>query len=158
MIAVVQRVSRAEVRVAEEVVGKIAGGFLALVGVRLGDTAEDARILADRVSGLRVFEDDEGKMNRSLKDTGLSLLAVSQFTLCADLRRGRRPSFDRAAPPPIAQPLFDRFCGELRAAGLVVETGRFGASMQVELVNSGPATFVLDSAWWNTADRPGDPA
>ncbi len=153
MITVVQRVSRAEVRVAGEVVGRIGGGFVALLGVREGDTEEDARILADRVAGLRVFEDDQGKMNRSVLERGLAVLVVSQFTLCADVRKGRRPSFDGAARPEVAIPLCDLFAAELRRMGLVVETGRFGATMEVELVNDGPATFVLDSSTWRAGPR-----
>lgn len=158
MITVLQRVEFAKVTVEGAVVGAIDAGFLALVGVRHGDDAESAAILADRVAGLRVFEDAAGKMNRSLIDLGHSVLAVSQFTLCADVRSGRRPSFDAAARPDVAQPLFDVFCEALRQRGLRVETGRFGSTMAVDLRNAGPATFVLDSSWWDPRVRPVDPA
>ena len=145
MRAVVQRVTRAEVRVGPEVVGRIAAGFCVLVGVGREDTEADARYLADRVVGLRVFEDEAGKMNRSLRDHGGSVLAVSQFTLYADTRSGRRPSFTAAASPDPARGLFERFCEEVRALGVTVETGRFRADMAVELVNDGPVTLLLDS-------------
>lgn len=152
MIAVIQRVTRARVTVDGEEVGAIGAGLLALIGVRPGDDEEDARILADRISGLRIFEDENGKMNQSLLDQRLAVLAVSQFTLCADVRKGRRPSFDSAEKPLVANARFEAFCAALRAFGVPLATGRFGADMQVELVNSGPATFLLDSQLWR-ADK-----
>lgn len=145
MRAVVQRVSRAEVRVDGEVTGRIASGLCVLVGVGQGDDEAAAVALADKVSGLRVFEDDEGKMNRSLVETGGALLAVSQFTLYGDVRKGRRPSFGQAMEPGRAAVLFERFCDECRKRGLGVETGRFRAHMDVDLVNDGPVTILLDT-------------
>lgn len=145
MRAVVQRVRRAAVRVGDEVVGRIETGFLALVGVAEGDSVEDAEYLAQKIAELRVFEDSVGKMNLSLGDVGGAVLAVSQFTLLGDCRKGRRPSFSRAAAPEIAEPLFNAFVAALRARGVHVETGRFAAEMQVELVNDGPVTLLIDS-------------
>ena len=144
MKAVVQRVSRAEVRVGGETVGRIGRGFLVLVGAETGDGPAAADELARKVSGLRVFDDAGGKMNLALADVGGAVLAVSQFTLAADLSRGRRPGFERALSGPEAEPLYERFVAALRAAGVSVETGVFGATMEVELVNDGPATFWLD--------------
>lgn len=144
MRAVVQRVNHAAVRVEGEVVGEVGRGALVLLGVFRGDGGEEACRLAEKVARFRFFEDAEGRMNRSLLDEGLGALVVSQFTLAADGRKGRRPSFDRAAPPAEAEPLFDRFCEVLRGLGSPVQTGRFGARMEVELVNAGPVTFVLD--------------
>ncbi|MGE5413298.1 MAG: D-aminoacyl-tRNA deacylase [Syntrophomonadaceae bacterium] len=144
MRAVVQRVSRAAVRVGGETVGAIGRGFLVLVGAETGDTAAEAGELARKIAGLRVFEDADGKMNLALADVGGAVLAVSQFTLVADLSRGRRPGFERALRGADAEPLYRRFVEALRAAGPAVETGVFGASMQVELVNDGPATFLLE--------------
>lgn len=156
MIAVIQRVAEARVEVGGRTVGRVGPGLLALVGVRKGDDDEDARVLADRVAGLRIFEDEAGRMNRSAVDLGLGALVVSQFTLCADLRRGRRPGFDGAEPPEGAVPRLAAFVRELEAKGLTVEQGEFGASMDVHLVNRGPATFVLDSALWRRKnDGPG---
>jgi D-tyrosyl-tRNA(Tyr) deacylase len=146
MRAVVQRVSQAEVRVGEEVVGKIGAGLLILLGVGQGDTAEDARLLVEKIAHLRIFSDAEGKFNLSAIETGAGLLVVSQFTLYADTRRGRRPGFTGAAPSEIAAPLVERFMEAGRALGLRVAGGRFGAHMAVELVNDGPVTIVLDSA------------
>ena len=151
MRALLQRVTRAEVSVADETVGAIGPGFLALVGVTHDDTAEDAALLATKVANLRVFDDAAGAMNRSALDllaTGeeVAVLVVSQFTLYADARRGRRPSFVRAAPSAVAAPLVDRFAAVLRVAGLSVAEGRFGAEMMVELVNDGPVTIWLDTA------------
>src|ERR1051325_5189630 len=137
MRAVVQRVSRAEVRVDDEVVGRIERGLLVLVGVGKGDTAEDARTLADKVVSLRIFTDADGKMNLDVKETGGALLCVSQFTLLGDARKGRRPSFADALEPEPAAELFESFLSHCRRA-VPVETGRFRASMQVELVNDGP--------------------
>lgn len=145
MKAVLQRVRRAEVRVDGVSVGTIEQGFVVLVGVAQGDSEADAETLADKVSGLRVFEDTAGKMNLALPDVSGSVLAVSQFTLLADTKRGRRPSFTGAMEPAPAEKLFEVFCAALRARGLRVETGRFGASMQVELVNDGPVTILLDT-------------
>jgi D-tyrosyl-tRNA(Tyr) deacylase len=146
----VQRVCRARVTVAEETTGEIERGFLLLVGVTLDDTAEMADLLARKVANLRVFDDAAGNLNRSALDLlevgePVGMLVVSQFTLYADCRKGRRPSFVHAAPPAIAEPLVDRFADGLRALGLPVATGRFGAEMQVELVNDGPVTIWLDT-------------
>lgn len=144
MRAVVQRVSRAAVRVGGETVGSVGRGFLVLVGAETGDGPPAADELARKIAGLRVFEDDAGRMNLALSDVGGAVLAVSQFTLAADLSRGRRPGFERALRGSEAEPLYERFVAALRSAGLTVETGVFGASMEVELVNDGPATFLLD--------------
>ena len=148
MRAVVQRVSRAAVTVGGTRVGEVGRGLVVLLGVATGDDEEDARILAHKIAGLRIFEDPDGRMNLSVLDLGLGILVVSQFTLCADLRRGRRPGFDPAETPERAEALVQRFAQLLEAQGLGVSHGRFGASMAVELVNEGPATFVLDSASW----------
>jgi D-aminoacyl-tRNA deacylase len=146
MKAVVQRVSRASVRVDGRTVGEIGRGFLVLVGAETGDLLETAEEAARKITGLRVFDDADGKMNLALADVGGEVLAVSQFTLAADLSRGRRPGFDRALRGPEAEPLYERFVAAVRAAGLTVASGVFGASMEVELVNDGPATFVLEFA------------
>jgi D-tyrosyl-tRNA(Tyr) deacylase len=145
MRAVVQRVKRAEVRVGAEVVGRIGFGFVILLGVGKEDTEAAAEALAEKVANLRVFDDAEGKMNRSLIETGGQALCVSQFTLYGDCRKGRRPSYDRAAPPDQALPLYESFVQSLRARGIPTETGRFRAMMDVELVNDGPVTLLLDS-------------
>ena len=145
MRAVVQRVGRAQVSVGEEVVGKIDAGLLVLLGVGKDDTPADAEYLAAKVVGLRIFEDENGKMNRSLGDIGGSVLAGSQFTLYGDVRKGKRPSFDAAAPPEAARGLYEFFVEQIRAAGLRCETGRFQETMQVELANEGPVTILLDS-------------
>jgi|SRR5579872_243688 D-tyrosyl-tRNA(Tyr) deacylase len=145
MRAVVQRVSRAKVTVNGEITGEIGVGLLVLLGVGHPDTETDVQYMADKIAGLRVFEDDAGKMNRSLSDAGGSVLAVSQFTLYGDVRRGKRPSFDDAAPPDQARRLYDLFVERVRAAGLRCETGRFQEMMEVELVNEGPVTILLDS-------------
>jgi len=145
MKAVLQRVTRAEVRVENAVVGAIERGLLVLVGVAEGDTDADADALAEKAATLRIFEDGGGKMNLAVGDAAGSVLAVSQFTLLADTSRGRRPSFTAAMQPAGAEKLFERFCAAVRARGLRVETGRFGASMQVELVNDGPVTILLDT-------------
>jgi D-tyrosyl-tRNA(Tyr) deacylase len=141
---VIQRVSEAEVRVRGERVARIGRGFLALVGAVAGDTPATADEAARKVAGLRVFEDEAGRMNRDLAAVGGSVLVVSQFTLGADLSRGRRPGFDGALPGDAARPLYERFVETLRAAGVPVETGVFGEMMQVSLVNDGPATFLLE--------------
>lgn len=145
MRAVLQRVSRASVEVEGQVVGRIDEGLLALVCALDGDGDSDADWIADRIASYRVFEDERGRMNRSLLDAGGAVLVVSQFTLAADGRKGRRPSFDAAAEPALAEALCERVARRLAALGLGVETGRFGARMRVELVNEGPATFFLES-------------
>ncbi len=145
MRAVIQRVLRGRVVVAGEVVGEIGKGYVVLLGIAREDTAAEADYMAEKVAGLRVFEDEEGKMNRSILQAGGAVLAVSQFTLYGDARRGRRPGFDRAARPEHAEPLYERFVAKLREAGLPVATGRFQTHMEVELVNDGPVTILLDS-------------
>ena len=145
MRAVVQRVSRARVAVNEWTSGEIGMGLLVLLGVGHEDTEADAIYLAEKIAGLRIFEDSDGKMNRSVQDVGGSVLAVSQFTLYGDVRRGKRPSFDGAAPPESARRLYEFFVERIRSAGLRCETGRFQEMMQVELVNEGPVTILLDS-------------
>lgn len=145
MRAVVQRVSRAQVTVKGEITGQIGLGLLVLLGVGRNDAEADATYLAGKICGLRVFEDDQGKMNRSVQDAGGSVLAVSQFTLYGDVRRGKRPSFDAAAAPGKARQLYEFFVERIRAAGLRCETGRFHEMMKVELANEGPVTILLDS-------------
>ena len=145
MRAVVQRVSRCKVSVGGEVVGEIGKGLLVLLGVGQGDTEAAADYLADKTAGLRIFEDPEGKMNLDVVQAGGAVLVVSQFTLHGDVRRGKRPSFDRAARPEEARRLYEYFVGKIRAAGLRCETGRFQEMMDVELVNAGPVTILLDS-------------
>jgi len=144
--AVVQRVSRAKVTVNGEITGEIGPGLLVLLGVGQQDTEADASYLAEKISGLRIFEDDRGKMNVSVQDAEGDVLAVSQFTLYGDVRRGKRPSFDAAAPPEKARQLYEFFVEQIRAAGLRCETGRFQEMMRVELANEGPVTILLDSA------------
>ncbi len=146
MRLVVQRVRRASVRVGGSVVGEIGAGALVLTGIGSSDTPAVVDAMAEKLVGLRYFEDAEGRTNRDLHDSGGSLLVVSQFTLYADLRRGRRPGFSEAGDPAVAEPLVERFVARLRALGAPVETGRFGAEMDVELVNEGPFTLFLDSA------------
>jgi D-tyrosyl-tRNA(Tyr) deacylase len=145
MRAVVQRVTRSCVVIGEEVAGEIGRGLLVLLGVTHTDTAEHAQWLADKIVSLRIFEDDDGKMNRGLQEINGSLLVVSQFTLYGDCRKGRRPSFIDAAPPEIAIPLYEAFINAVRAQGVPVATGMFGAMMQVELVNDGPVTLIVES-------------
>lgn len=145
MRLVVQRVTRASVTVEKEVVGKIGKGYMVLVGAEVGDTEADARLCADKLAGLRVFVDDEDKMNRSVLDVGGEILLVSQFTLLGDARHGRRPSFIAAARPEVAEPLLETMKAMLEEKGLHVETGRFRAHMDVELVNDGPVTILIDS-------------
>ena len=145
MRAVVQRVSRAKVTVNDWTSGEIGMGLLVLLGVGQQDTETDATYLAEKIVGLRVFEDEDGKMNRSVRDVGGSILAVSQFTLYGDVRRGKRPSFDAAAPPDPARRLYEFFVQCVQGAGVRCETGRFQEMMQVELVNEGPVTILLDS-------------
>ncbi len=146
MKALVQRVSAADVTVAGERLGAIGRGLLVLLGVETGDGTAQADLLARKIAALRIFEDAAGKMNLAVQDVGGAVLAISQFTLAADLRKGNRPSFIRAAPPDAAEPLYDHFCTRLREAGLPVATGRFGAQMAVHLTNDGPVTIWLDSA------------
>jgi D-tyrosyl-tRNA(Tyr) deacylase len=145
MRAVVQSVSRAKVTVNGGTAGEIGLGLLILLGVGQQDTEADAAYLAEKISGLRIFEDENGKMNRSVRDVSGSVLVVSQFTLYGDARRGKRPSFDEAAPPELARQLYELFVEKIQAAGLRCETGRFQEMMQVELVNEGPVTILLDS-------------
>lgn len=145
MRAVAQRVSSALVRVESEVTGQIGDGLLVYVGAMKGDTHEDVRYLADKIANLRIFEDEQGKMSRSLVDTGGSALLVSQFTLFGDLRRGRRPSFDDASPPDIALTLYEDLCMAVKKLGVHVETGRFKADMRVISEGRGPVTILIDS-------------
>ncbi len=145
MRAVVQRVKRAEVRVAGEAVGRIGCGFLVLLGVGKDDTEAAGETLAEIIVNLRVFDDEQGRMNRSLQETGGQALCVSQFTLYGDCRKGRRPSYDHAAGPDRAELLYESFVASLRRRGIPTETGRFRAMLDVELVNDGPVTLVLDS-------------
>jgi len=146
MRAVVQRVSRAKVTVGGEITAEIGRGLLVLLGVGAGDTRAEADYLAEKTIGLRIFEDAGGKMNRSVVEVGGAVLVVSQFTLYGDARRGKRPSFDSAAAPEVARDLYEYFVERMRRAGLRCETGRFQETMQVELVNDGPVTILLDSA------------
>ncbi|HUJ24677.1 MAG TPA: D-aminoacyl-tRNA deacylase [Myxococcales bacterium] len=145
MRAVVQRVSEASVSVDGKVTGSVGAGLCVLVGVGTQDTADDAQWLAGKVADLRVFEDEQGKMNRSVIDVGGSVLAISQFTLFGDARKGTRPGFIDAARPEQAQPLYDAFCAGVRARGVTVAEGVFRATMQVHIVNEGPVTLLLDS-------------
>jgi len=145
MRAVVQRVSRSTVTIGDKVTGEIGQGLLVLLGVGQNDNESDAEYCAEKICGLRIFEDDQGKMNRSLLDDGGSVLAVSQFTLYGDVRRGKRPSFDAAARPEAAKRLYECFVERIRAAGLHCETGRFQEMMRVALVNEGPVTILIDS-------------
>lgn len=145
MRAVVQRVSKGTVRVKGETVGSINQGFVVLVGIGHHDTEAEAQWLANKIAGLRVFEDENGLFNRALDEVGGGILVISQFTLYGDARRGRRPSFTDAAPPEIAAPLVEKFCQFLRDAGVAqVETGVFGAVMQIEIWNEGPVTLILE--------------
>lgn len=145
MKVLVQRVSEASVAVDGQTIGRIGPGFLALVCAVVGDGEDEPARMAARVAKLRVFHDDQGRMNRSILDTGGAILAVSQFTLAADLRNGNRPGFSHAAPPEDGRRLVEAFCAALRDHGIRVETGRFGAEMRVALVNEGPVTILLDS-------------
>jgi D-tyrosyl-tRNA(Tyr) deacylase len=145
MRIILQRTREARVKVGGEIVGEVGVGWLALVGVAVGDTAEAANWLAEKVAYLRAFEDDDGKMNRSVQDVNGGVLVVSNFTLYADCQKGRRPSFIAAARPEEAEPLVSAFANGLRAFGIPVAEGRFGADMQVELTNDGPVTLILDS-------------
>ena len=145
MRALLQRVTRAGVVVDGEEIAAIGPGLLIFLGVGLGDGWAEADWLAEKAAGLRIFPDEAGKMNRSVTEAGGQVLVVSQFTLCADCLRGRRPGFDRAAPPSLAEELYEYFQGRLAAVGLSVAAGRFGADMKVSLVNDGPVTFILDT-------------
>lgn len=155
MKAVVQRVARARVVVAGEEVGRCGRGMLVLLGVLRGDDEPRAVRLAHKLARFRFFADDRDRMNLSAVDAGAGALVVSQFTLAADGRKGRRPSFDRAAPPEVAEPLYERFVSELRAQGVTVETGVFGARMEVALVGDGPVTFVLEEPPTAPGSEPG---
>jgi len=143
--AVIQRVSAAQVTVGDELAGAIGPGLLVLLGIASGDTAVEADWLLDKLLDLRIFEDEEGKLNRSVRDLNGELLVVSQFTLLADTRKGRRPSFAAAARPELAIPLYEHLVHRARDRGVTVATGRFGARMRIELVNEGPVTLILDS-------------
>ncbi len=145
MKAVIQRVSRSSVEVKQQIVGKTGKGLMILLGINRQDEKADAEYLAKKIPDLRIFEDDEDKMNLSLRDVKGEILAISQFTLYADTRKGRRPSFIEAAPPEIAEPLYEYFTELLAQQGIQVETGVFGAMMKVEIVNEGPVTIILDS-------------
>lgn len=146
MRACIQRVRAAKVTIEGEIAGEIGAGMLVLLGVAVGDEEADARWLADKIAGLRIFEDEAGKMNLSLTETGGAMLVVSQFTLLGDCRKGRRPSFVGAAPPELAEALYETFVAAVRACGIAVATGRFRRQMQVELVNDGPVTLIVESA------------
>ena len=145
MKVVLQRVAHASVTVDEKVIGKIQRGFLLLVGVTHDDAMEDMEYLVRKIVQMRIFEDEEGKLNRSIQDIGGEILSVSQFTLYADTKKGNRPSFSKAAPGDVALEMFEQFNGLLRDTGIPVETGQFGADMKVELLNDGPVTILLDS-------------
>lgn len=145
MRIVLQRVDHASVTVDEKVIGKIQRGFLLLVGVTHDDAIEDMEYLVRKIVQMRIFEDEEGKLNRSIQDIGGEILSVSQFTLYADTKKGNRPSFSKAAPGDVALEMFEQFNGLLRDTGIPVETGQFGADMKVELLNDGPVTILLDS-------------
>ena len=145
MRVVLQRVAHASVTVEEKVIGKIQRGFLLLVGVTHDDAMEDMEYLVRKIVQMRIFEDEEGKLNRSIQDIGGEILSVSQFTLYADTKKGNRPSFSKAAPGDVAIEMFEQFNGLLRESGIPVETGQFGADMKVELLNDGPVTILLDS-------------
>jgi D-tyrosyl-tRNA(Tyr) deacylase len=153
MRAIIQRVSEASVTVEGAVVGQIGPGLLVLLGVGAGDGLAEAQTLAQKIAGMRIFPDEQGRFNRSVVDVSGAALVVSQFTLYADTRRGRRPSFSDAAPPALAEPLVEAFAAALRQQGLVVAMGQFGAHMRVALVNEGPVTITLDSATYQEPRR-----
>lgn len=157
MRAVLQRVRRAVVAVDGETIGAIERGLLVLLGIAPADTIDDVRWLSEKTARLRIFNDEAGKMNLSVADVGGAVLVVSQFTLYGDCRKGRRPSFIDAAPPNVAVPLYEAFVNALRSLGLQVRTGRFGAMMQVELVNDGPVTIIADSLQHNDLGRDDNP-
>ena len=145
MIAVLQRASEGKVTVEDRITGEIGTGLVILLGVAQSDSEKDANFLADRIAGFRIFNDEDGKMNLSIRDVNGAALVVSQFTLVGDWRKGRRPSFTTAAPPEEGERLYEYFCEQLRQQNVPVETGEFGAMMDVHLVNDGPVTFVMDS-------------
>jgi D-tyrosyl-tRNA(Tyr) deacylase len=145
MKVVLQRAKQAQVTVEGETVGAIDHGLVLLVGITHGDTEEDARYLAEKIAHLRIFEEEDGKMNQSVKDAGGAILSISQFTLYGDCRKGRRPNFMEAAKPEHAEPLYEMFNSHLEQLGLHVETGRFGAMMDVQLINDGPVTLLVES-------------
>lgn len=148
MKALLQRVSSAKVTVGSEITGEISTGWLVLLGVGQGDSESEIPKLVDKILGLRLFSDPEGRFNLSVQDIGGAVLVVSQFTLFADCTRGRRPGFTNAAPQEIAKSLYDKFVESLRASGLMIQTGSFGADMKVALVNDGPVTVMLDTSEW----------
>ncbi|HHT47705.1 MAG TPA: D-tyrosyl-tRNA(Tyr) deacylase [Firmicutes bacterium] len=148
MRALIQRISSARVRVGNEVTGEVGPGLLVFLGVGRNDSAAEIRFLTEKIVHLRIFEDEEGKMNRSVQEVGGEILVVSQFTLFADCRKGRRPNFLEAAPSVVGNELYERFVAALRDQGVPVATGRFGANMAVELTNDGPVTIMLDTAEW----------
>ncbi len=145
MRAVVQRVRHASVRIDNNTTGQISHGLVVLLGIRTDDTTRNLQWMADKIVNLRIFEDDEGKMNRSLADINAEMLIVSQFTLYGDCRKGRRPGYSSAAPQEIAEPIYDRFIEEIKSRGIKTATGTFRAMMEIELVNDGPVTLLLDS-------------
>ena len=145
MIAVLQRASEGKVTVEDRITGEIGTGLVILLGVAKGDSEEDADFLADRIAGFRIFNDEDGKMNLSIRDVSGAALVISQFTLVGDWRKGRRPSFTSAATPEEGERLYEYFCGQLRQLEVPVQTGEFGAMMDVSLINDGPVTFVMDS-------------
>lgn len=145
MKVLIQRVKRASVTIDEKLYSSINHGILALVGIEKGDTIEQVNKLADKISKLRIFEDENGKMNRSILDVNGEMLIVSQFTLCGDCKKGTRPSFDKSAPPEIANSLYEEFIEKIKNYGIQTGTGKFGAMMDVELINDGPVTFMLES-------------
>jgi len=145
MVAVLQRASKGKVTVEGRITGQIGTGLVILLGVMKGDTETDADFLADKVAGFRIFNDEDGKMNLSIREIEGAALVISQFTLCGDWRKGRRPGFDKAAPPEEGKRLYEYFCEKLRKLEVPVETGEFGAMMDVSLINEGPVTFVMDS-------------
>ncbi len=145
MRAVIQRVNRASVRIDGNITEKISHGLVVLLGIHGDDTTRNLQWMADKIVNLRIFEDDEGKMNRSLADINAEMLIVSQFTLYGDCRKGRRPGYSSAAPPEIAEPIYDRFIEEIKSRGIKTATGTFRAMMEIELVNDGPVTLLLDS-------------
>ena len=144
MKALIQRVKRASVTIDDKLYSKIGFGLLVFLGVEKGDTRENADKLSAKLLGLRIFEDDAGKMNRSLVDVNGEMLIVSQFTLCGDCKKGTRPSFDKSAPPQIANELYEYFISQVKNSGIYCETGKFGAMMDVELINDGPVTFMVE--------------
>ena len=145
MIAVIQRCSQGKVTVSDKVVGKISHGLVIFLGVQKNDTENDAEFLVNKICGLRIFNDENDKMNLSIKDVNGSALVISQFTLCGDIKKGRRPSFVNAAPPEDGNRLYEYFMSEMKKGGVPIESGEFGAMMNVELVYNGPVTFVLNS-------------